>query len=366
MTNFLINNQQVEIISSIGCFDNLSKLVPLKKYSKIAILTDDCLVKVYEKRIKESLDGFDFKVIIIKSGEKHKNLKTAQKVWQELFDFSFDRNSLLINFGGGMISDLGGFVAATFMRGIDFVNVPTTLLSQVDAAIGGKTAINFGPIKNNIGLFANPKYILIDPTFCESLPKREVLSGFAEILKYGIVFDKEMFEYLESKIFLSFDLKDLEQLIKKSCYLKISSIQEDFLEKGQRKLLNFGHTIGHAFESISMNTKKYLTHGEAVAIGMVIESEIACKFGLLQQKDLEKIKEIIFKNYSFNLSKKIDLESIKSKIKFDKKSINNKVNWSLPVAIGKAFYDQHIPDKIVEDSIIVFLENYKKKHVKQI
>ena len=200
---------KTKIFCQTGCLNKLTKLIDLKKYSKVAILTDDVLASLYKEQLKKIFTATNHKIIVIESGEKQKNLKTVEKVWQELFDFSFDRNSLLINFGGGMISDLGGFVAGTFMRGIAFVNIPTTLLAQVDASIGGKTAINFHSIKNNIGLFVHPDYIVIDPLIIKSLPDREILSGFAEILKHGILSDQKMFDLLASKPFLSFSLEEV-------------------------------------------------------------------------------------------------------------------------------------------------------------
>ncbi len=348
------------IFCQVGCLDKLNELIDLNKYYKVAVLTDINLANLYRKQLKKIFPFKNFKIIVISSGEEQKNLKTVKQVWQELFDFSFDRNSLLINFGGGMISDLGGFVAATFMRGISFINVPTTLLAQVDAAIGGKTAINFNAVKNNIGLFVNPSLIIIDPLLIKSLPDREILSGFAEILKYGILFDKKMFDLLSSKPFLSFSLKELEQLINKSYSFKVKLVEEDFLEIGPRKLLNFGHTIGHAFESLSLQTKSFLTHGEAVAIGMLIESEIAKECGLLKQEDLKQIKKVINSNYSFKLSKNLNQKNIMEKMKFDKKKMGNKIHWTLPSAIGEALYDQFVDEKVVSVVIFNFLRNYKK------
>lgn len=348
------------IFCQIGSLNKLNELIDLTKYSKIAVLTDVNLINLYKKQFEKTFLLKNYNLIVIDSGEKQKKIKTVEKVWLKLYDFSFDRNSLLINFGGGMISDLGGFVAGTFMRGINFINIPTTLLSQVDAAIGGKTAINFNTVKNGVGLFINPNYIIIDPLLTESLSDREILSGFAEILKYGILFDQKMFNLLSSKPFLSFSLKELEQLIKKSYFFKTELIKKDFLEIGPRKLLNFGHTIGHAFESLSMQTKSSLTHGEAVAIGMLIESEIAQKSGLLTKDDLEKIKNVINRNYFFKLSKTLNLKNIIEKMKFDKKNVNNQIHWSLPTAIGEALYDQFVDKEIVVRVISNFLKDYKK------
>lgn len=361
---YIINNKKFSIISKIGLLDDLLKLINLSSYSKVGILTDDNLYRLYQKKLKNFSKLKKIKIIIVNSGELNKNLKSVKLIWQKLFAYSFDRNSLLINFGGGMISDLGGFAAASFMRGIDFINVPTTLLAQVDASIGGKTAINFHDLKNSIGFFINPISIYIDMSTLKTLSDRELLSGFAEILKYGIIFDKKLFDFLSAKPFLTFNLKELHYLIDKSCSLKIKSIQEDYYENSSRKLLNFGHTIGHAFEAISMNQKVPLTHGEAIAIGMFIESEIAASIGLLSKQDLLKIKKIISDNYLFNLNKQYDSLEIIEKIKLDKKNRANKINWTLPKSIGKALYDQAVPQSVVLKEIYKFLDNYHKNNVK--
>ncbi len=341
----------------IGSFANLSKLFDFKAYSQLALLTNVSLAKIYEFEIKSffAQAGFALQIIELADGEEFKNLEQVQEVWQKLFSFGFDRHSLLLNFGGGMISDLGGFAAATFMRGIDFINVPTSLLAQVDASLGGKTAINFGKIKNGIGLFINPKLTIIDPIFTQSLAKREILSGFAEILKHAIIFDQKLFNLLASKSFLSFSLRELTEIIDKSCFLKMKAIEQDFLEKNQRKLLNFGHTLGHAFEALSLKTKQSLTHGEAVALGMLLESRLAVEIGLLKQADCLKIEQVIKHNYVFDLDKKIQTADLLTLLQFDKKKKGKNIYWSLPQTIGQAVFDQLVPEAVVEAIVNEFM-----------
>lgn len=357
MQQFLINQQITKLHCDLGSFVKLPKTLDFKAYSNIALLSNKSLSKIYQSEIESffAQTGFALRVIELEDGEKFKDLKQVQKVWQELFNLNFDRHSLLINFGGGMISDLGGFAAATFMRGIDFINVPTSLLAQVDAALGGKTAINFGQIKNGIGLFINPKLTIIDPIFTRSLPKREILSGFAEILKHAIIFDSKLFALLDSKPFLSFSLEELVKIIDRSCFLKMKTVEQDFLEKDQRKLLNFGHTLGHAFEAISLKSKQSLAHGEAVALGMLLESRLAVAIGLLSKTDYLQIEQIINRNYVFELNREIKVADVLTLLQFDKKKKGNEIYWSLPQTVGRAVYDQLIPESKVESVVNEFM-----------
>lgn len=365
MQQFLINQQITKLHCDLGSFVKLPKTFDFKAYSNIALLSNKSLVKIYKSEIESffAQTGFALRVIELEDGEEFKDLEQVQKVWQELFNLNFDRHSLLINFGGGMISDLGGFAAATFMRGIDFINVPTSLLAQVDAALGGKTAINFGQIKNGIGLFINPKLTIIDPIFTRSLPKREILSGFAEILKHAIIFDSKLFALLDSKKFLSFSLEELVKIIDRSCFLKMKTVEQDFLEKDQRKLLNFGHTLGHAFEAISLKSKQSLTHGEAVALGMLLESRLAVAIGLLSKTDYLQIEQIINRNYVFELNREIKVADVLALLQFDKKKKGNKIYWSLPQAIGQAVFDQLVPESEVATIVNEFILETSKNVV---
>ncbi len=264
---------------------SLAKVFPVwlenQHYSQIFVLSDEntrrhCLPYFLENT------GLYEKIILteIKSGEAEKNLATCEKIWQAMLAHKLDRRALVINLGGGVIGDMGGFCAATWKRGVDFVQVPTTLLSMTDAAIGGKTGIDFQGIKNTIGVFQQPAAVFVDPFFLQTLPERELRSGFAEVIKHALIGDPELTRQLSEGVTSSHLLTSLDWLdiLQKSIAVKVRVVQEDPLEKGLRMLLNFGHSIGHALESWFLETDEPLTHGEAVYIGLICEAEIASFF----------------------------------------------------------------------------------------
>jgi 3-dehydroquinate synthase len=326
----------------------INQYLDLNSYTKLAVLTDEVIGSFWLNKLKEGLKK-DFLLIILKPGEKEKNLKTLTFIWQKLLENNFDRKSLLLNFGGGVITDLGGFTASTYMRGIDYINFPTTILGAVDASIGGKTGINFLGVKNLIGTFYEPKMIFIDTFVFSSLPKREFIAGFAEIIKHAIIADQKYFDFL-LKVADVFDQKNLKKVIDWSIKIKTKIVQKDKKEKGLRKILNFGHTLGHAIESLSLKTKKPLLHGEAVALGMIGESFIAQKIGLLKKEDFFLIEEIIKK---YQLFQKINLSKVDFKRLMinDKKNINQKILFSLPEKIGKAVFNVEVSEKIINLAI---------------
>lgn len=324
-------------------------------FSKIFILTDENIAKhwlgeIKRKIKKETID------IVINSGEKEKNIKTALFIWKKMIEAKADRNSLLINLGGGVILDLGGFTASVFMRGINFINIPTTLLAMVDACIGGKTGINFYGIKNIIGSFAYPKKIIIDINFLTTLPKRYFLEGWAEIIKHGIIAGGDYFSLLTRKNPVDYSDTELEKIITKSIEIKLNIVLKDPNERGLRKILNFGHTLGHAFESLFLRRKNFLLHGEAVALGMIGESYLSYILGYLSMSDFLKIKNAI---NNAGLPEKINLkksylEKIFKIISFDKKNLNGKILFSLPKKIGKVDYNIEVPKELIVDSLNYF------------
>lgn len=322
-----------------GILDKLPELINLKKYSSFFLIVDQNLEKKWSKKIENLVPGACSK-IIIQSGERSKNIETVQKIWKALLDFNCDRKSLVINLGGGTIGDIGGFAAATFMRGLDFVQIPTTLLAQVDSSIGGKVGINFAGIKNLIGTFQQPIGVMIDISLLSTLPKREFISGFAEIIKHGAIANKKYFDFVTSKKPLDFSSYELVEIIKRSCQIKANIVSCDEKESGPRKLLNFGHTIGHAIESLSQQTNKSLLHGEAISIGMYIEVKISEALGLISEKDLEIIKNVLLGVGLPISSIKFQTKDILSKIKSDKKNISGRINFTLLKNIGQAIYDQ--------------------------
>ena len=329
----------------------INKFISKNKYSKVFILVDSntnkyCLDLFLEKH----LSGIDFKIVKIKEGEENKNTKNLYSAWTKISKLGGDRNSLLINLGGGLVSDLGGFVASTYNRGIDFINVPTTLLSIVDASIGGKVGINIGRLKNQVGVFNYPKLILIDTSFLETLPKREINSGFAEMLKHGLIFEKNYYKTLSE--LKNIDSKLSTELIYNSIKIKNEVVNRDPKEKNFRKILNFGHTLGHAIESHFLVKKKTkpLLHGEAISIGMILESYISYKILKLPYQQCKNIKQTINNNFKKVKINKEDLKSIVRLIKFDKKNRGEKVLFVLLYEIGKIKIDIEVPKKIVIES----------------
>ena len=332
------------IIIKQNLINNINNFIDLSQFSKVVVLTDENLIN------NGWLDKLQIEnVIKIKSGEVNKNLETVSHIWQQMNELKMDRKSLLINLGGGVVCDLGGFCASTYMRGIKFIQIPTTLLSQVDASVGGKTGFDFNGVKNLIGTFTEPEMVLIDSNTLTTLPKREYISGLAEVIKYGIIYDVEFFEYLKTGNI------DNDYIIKKSCEIKEKVVLEDFKEGGLRKILNFGHTIGHSIESLSLETESPLLHGEAVAIGMVAESYIAKEIGNLTNEEYELIKNVI-KQYDLPVVYNGDLEEIFLMLFKDKKNTSGKIKWVLPKGIGKCIYDVEVDNDIIKQAIMSVLK----------
>ncbi len=281
----------------------------------------------------------DFQIIEIPEGEKNKNLKTCLQIWNFLFENNAERNSLLINLGGGLICDIGGFAASTFKRGIEFINIPTTLLSQVDASVGGKVGINYRNAKNEIGLFMSAKYILIDTKFLLTLDKRNIFSGFAEMIKHSLISNIENFNNLiEENIFklIYEENENFLDFVYKSVKIKNFFASKDpFEKKGFRKILNFGHTIGHSIESLSMQKNRCLLHGEALMIGMICELYISHIELNFPKKILNKIVSFYLKNYKKYIIQESDFKNVFELMQNDKKKINNKIYFPLLDNIGK-------------------------------
>ncbi|MDN3584875.1 3-dehydroquinate synthase [Mucilaginibacter flavus] len=333
--------------------DELAKFIEQGKYSRFFILTDDntaehCLPLVKSK--VEHLDNFD--IIEVNAGEESKDIDFCIGVWRMLIDFGADRKSLLVNLGGGVITDLGGFAASTFKRGIDFVHVPTTLLSQVDASVGGKTGIDINSIKNIIGTFTQPKAVFIDLGFLQTLPPRQILSGLAEMLKHGLIQDAAYWNQLKAS-----DLSvPSAQLVHRSVEIKNKITIEDPHEKGIRKALNFGHTIGHAVETNSLiNDKDPLTHGEAIAIGMICESYLAHKKTGLPAQELQEITDTLNKLYPRYTIKQSDFDTLLEIMKKDKKNQNGNINCTLLTNIGQCNIDNNCTEAELCESLLYYI-----------
>jgi 3-dehydroquinate synthase len=275
------------------------------------------------------------------AGEDFKNLTTCQEIWQQLTDLNFDRHALLIVIGGGVLGDMGGFCAATYKRGINFILMPTTLLAQVDASVGGKLGIDFNNFKNHIGVFCEPTATLISPEFLKTLPERELRSGYGEIIKHCLIADKAMWEIIRTK---TLQQQDWEALIAHSVKIKRAVVEEDPREKGLRKTLNFGHTLGHALETFYLTIGKRIFHGEAIAMGMIMESYISNKQGLMSEEELTDVSSYMLSIYG-KVTESFDLRTILGLALQDKKNKGAKVLVAIPKTIGEAVWDVEVDEK---------------------
>tara|TARA_R110002167_G_scaffold54785_24_gene156105 strand:+ start:3820 stop:4881 length:1062 start_codon:yes stop_codon:yes gene_type:complete len=325
------------------------------RYSKLFVLVDEnthdhCLPKF----MSEINGDYDFEIIEIEAGEDHKNIATCTQVWEVLSELGADRKSVMINLGGGVITDLGGFVASAFKRGIDFINVPTTLLSMVDASIGGKTGVDLGALKNQIGVFSQPVMVLVVTDFLKTLADRQMQSGFAEMLKHGLIRDRDYWNRL--KAFNDFDA--IAPLIYESVGIKNEVVLQDPTEQNLRKILNYGHTLGHAVESyfLESTTHQPLLHGEAIAVGMVLEAWLSHQLHGLSAADLNDIKDTFLGRYQKVSFSEQDIEGIKTFLKFDKKNSHGNVNFVLLKTIGEAVVDVQIDDNLLQQSFSYYSE----------
>ncbi len=324
-------------------------------YSRIFVLVDEnthlhCL-PLFLPQVETEVE---IEIIEIESGEIHKNIHTCTQVWEALSELGADRKSLMVNLGGGVITDLGGFVACAFKRGIDFINVPTTLLSMVDASVGGKTGVDLGPLKNQIGIIEQPEMVMVIPDFLHTLEKRQLLSGFAEMLKHGLIQNEDYWNAL--KELTTFD--SLDKHIHTSVTIKNEVVKEDPREHGIRKILNFGHTLGHAIESYFLESKQHdsLLHGEAISVGMVLEAYLSNRLTGLPDSQLEDIKNTFLERYRKVEFSNSDIEAILNLLKFDKKNSHGNINFVLLNSIGDPAIDCAIPEELFSAAFAYYAE----------
>ena len=344
-----INTKTYKIGFGQSGYSILNSLIENNNYSKVSVLVDDNTEKFCLDVFKQIINK-EVSIIKISSGEEFKNLGTVTKIWNEMTTQNLDRNSLLINLGGGVITDMGGFAANTFKRGIDFINIPTTLLSMVDASVGSKTGINFNKLKNQIGTFADPKLVVIDEQYLETLSEREVKSGYAEIFKHSLI-SASIFNLLLENHQLYYN----EEIINNSIQIKNKIVSNDKYEQNTRKNLNFGHTIGHALESYFLNKENKLTHGEAITIGMICESFMSNKIFNL---DLELVKKI--KNHLLRIFPKVNLkhenyDEIINLMSFDKKNHLDKLKFVLLKDLGIVEIDVEVSENLIKESFDFYL-----------
>lgn len=357
LSNVTVNCSQksYQIAIAPGSLNQIGKhLKTLDIGNQVLVVSNAMIFDQYGKTILDSLNAANFSVShqIIPEGERHKTLLSVQKIYDKALENYLERSATLIALGGGVIGDMTGFAAATWLRGINVVQVPTSLLAMVDAAIGGKTGVNHPQGKNLIGAFYQPKFVLIDPQVLKTLPHREFCAGMAEVIKYGIIWDKDLFEALESTQqldhldYLSPDL--LQTILTHSCQTKADVVSQDEKEGGLRAILNYGHTVGHAIERLT--GYQLVNHGEAVAIGMSVAGKIAVKMGWWSEQESQRQDQLITKaGLPTMVPPMLTIEDILDALKSDKKVKAGKVRFILPETIGKAkITDQVSPDILSE------------------
>lgn len=349
----IIESDNYSIYLGDDIFSSLQDFLkrPVYKQSKIYILVDENTLKNCLPELVANVDLLiGAEIIEIESGEESKNIEVCLQIWQVLMEMKADRKSLFINLGGGVISDMGGFVASTYKRGIDFINIPTTLLAQVDASIGGKTGVDVNHIKNQVGVFNNPKAVFIYPGFLRTVSKRQILSGYAEIVKHGLIADKNFWNVIKKTKLTGNDCWG--KLIPCSLEIKTAIILQDPWEKDIRKTLNFGHTIGHAIESYFLEEgEEILLHGEAIAIGMICESFLSYKKAGLDHAELDDICRFILSKFKPLIINEITFNRIIELMSNDKKNINNSIRFTLISETGKAVIDKKCSMELIKESL---------------
>lgn len=337
-------------------YDHFHSFLRQGSFTKIFILVDTnthlhCLSSFLQKLQTD----IEIEVLEIEVGEENKTIETCSSLWEALSELGGDRKSLLVNLGGGVVTDLGGFVAAAFKRGIACVHFPTTLLAMVDAALGGKNGVNLGPLKNQVGTIKKPEMVVADMSFLETLPSSEMRSGLAEMLKHGLIADEDYWNRLNS--LKELDLMDLEDLIKESVVIKEKVVEQDPFEKGLRKSLNFGHTLGHAIESHFLEDpeRQKLLHGEAVAAGMVLAAFLSSELEGFPKEKRDEIRNTIYSLYGKTDFSDEDQKKIMNLLKFDKKNEGGKINFVLLRKIGEPVIDREVPNTLILEAFRYYL-----------
>lgn len=359
MTNKLkvqLDKDSYEIIIDNEILDQSGQIIrsSLNIGDKILIITDQNVNTLYGDRLKNSLEKENYQVQrhIIEPGEKSKSNHQLNKIYDLLLESRFDRNSTIIALGGGVVGDLAGMAAATFMRGINFIQIPTSLLAQVDSSVGGKVAINHPKAKNIIGAFYQPEIVIIDIDLLKTLKPRDYNTGLGEVIKYGLGFNKDLFTYIENNIpeIKEINNQVLAKLVFNCCQIKSDIVNQDEKEKGVRAKLNLGHTIGHAVEALT-GYQEY-THGEAIAIGMVYESYLAEKLNYMKLEEINRLKELLASfDLPITLPESIKFDDLINKMKTDKKVKNNQIFLALPNSLGDTIVTSDWDENILKNII---------------
>ena len=338
-----------------GILSAIGEIVDFGRFSTVAVVTDANVRRPWGRRLRRALP-VPSREIVIPAGEAGKSPRTVERVWGRLQRLGCDRHSLVINLGGGLVGDLGGFAASTFMRGLTFIQMPTTLLAQVDASVGGKLGVNFAGVKNLVGVFKQPAAVIIDVETLDTLPARELMSGFAEVLKHGLIRDRAYFEEAAGLCGDALDAGVLERVVRRSCEIKAAVVSADEREAGPRKILNFGHTAGHAAEILSHEKAREpgagLLHGEAVALGMRCAARLSVLKGLLAEAEAESIGRAL-DNFALprRLPAGISRDEILNRLCTDKKNVGGKERWTLLRGIGEAVFAQEAERGMVEEAL---------------
>jgi 3-dehydroquinate synthase len=347
--NLKENSYQIYI--GFGIFKQLGQLLKqVGVKGRLVIVTNPVIEKLYGAMLKQDLnnDGFEVNVLNIPEGEEQKSLQNASKLYGELSNCHAERSTPILALGGGVIGDLAGFVAATYLRGVPFVQVPTTLLAQVDSSVGGKVAVDYNKLKNEIGAFYQPKLVLTDIATLRTLPARDIISGLAEIIKHALIWDIGLFDYIEENLnkIKMVDFEVIEELIVKAVKIKAEIIEKDEKDLNLRNILNYGHTIGHAIETVS---DFKLKHGEAVAVGMLAAGKISNKLGMLSTRELSRIESIIKKAGLPASAPEFGVDQLVDAMRHDKKVLAGKIRFVLLASIGKATVIDEVSLSLVEE-----------------
>ncbi|MBM4432953.1 MAG: 3-dehydroquinate synthase [Chloroflexi bacterium] len=338
------------IFVGAGILGDLSKIFDFEPYSSVVLIADRATEKLYAQRVIEALKLARKSVLVfaVPRGENSKSLAEVERVYRFLMNNKVDRKALICALGGGVVGDLAGYIAATYLRGIDYIQIPTTLLAQVDSSIGGKVGVNFGGKKNIIGSFYQPRAVISDVALLESLPLEEMRNGIAEVIKYGVAMDKELFQKISRKGDAEFAISELVEIVARCSSLKARVVEADETERsGQRAILNFGHTIGHAIEAAG--NLRGQRHGEAVAIGMVAAARISVRIGMLHNRSVQRIEKVLTRfGLPTRCSETTPAELIKA-IHFDKKVARGQVRWVLLAEIGRGVVNNIVADDIVKE-----------------
>ena len=346
-----LGENSYKILIGESIFAEVGKFISESDYTKkIFIVTDTNVFPHFAQKLAEFIDA-EIGIFKIDAGETSKTLQEAEKIYTTAIELGLDRKSLIIALGGGVVGDLAGFAAATYLRGVPFIQIPTTLLAQVDSSVGGKTAVNHALGKNLIGAFYQPKAVFIDLETLKTLPEREIKSGLGEVVKYGIISDEKFFAYIEDNAekILNGDAEVMAQIVKRSCEIKAEVVGKDEKESDLRRILNFGHTIAHAVEE-ETGYKKY-RHGEAVSIGMSAAAYISEELGKISSAEVNRLKNLLERLNLATCCEDCDVDKMYAATFRDKKVLSGKINWVLMKKIGAVEITSDVPENIVKSAL---------------